>query len=74
MATTSLSGKCQAKVNAGVLTITYATRPPGAGKSMLARRLTTMLPDITLPEALETMRIRSVASPAYYCDVAIIRP
>ncbi len=35
--------------------------PPGAGKSMLARRLTTILPDITLPDALETTRIHSVA-------------
>jgi energy-coupling factor transporter ATP-binding protein EcfA2 len=35
--------------------------PPGAGKSMLARRLTTILPDLTLPEAIETTRIHSVA-------------
>jgi magnesium chelatase family protein len=35
--------------------------PPGAGKSMLARRLTTILPAMTLPEALETTRIHSVA-------------
>jgi magnesium chelatase family protein len=35
--------------------------PPGAGKSMLARRLTTILPDMTLAEAIETMRIHSVA-------------
>jgi magnesium chelatase family protein len=35
--------------------------PPGAGKSMLARRLTTILPDMTLPEAIETTRIHSVA-------------
>jgi len=35
--------------------------PPGAGKSMLARRLPTILPPMTLPEALETTRIHSVA-------------
>jgi magnesium chelatase family protein len=28
---------------------------------MLARRLTTILPDMTLPEAIETTRIHSVA-------------
>ena len=35
--------------------------PPGAGKSMLARRLITILPAMTLPEAIETTRIHSVA-------------
>src|ERR671923_1931284 len=35
--------------------------PPGAGKSMLARRLTTILPAMTLAEALETTRIHRVA-------------
>src|SRR5512145_826404 len=35
--------------------------PPGAGKSMLARRLTTILPAMTLAEAIETARIHSVA-------------
>jgi magnesium chelatase family protein len=35
--------------------------PPGAGKSMLARRLTTILPVMTLAEALETTRIHRVA-------------
>src|SRR5687768_9945814 len=34
---------------------------PGAGKSMLARRLATILPDMTLAEALETTRIHSIA-------------
>jgi magnesium chelatase family protein len=34
---------------------------PGAGKSMLARRLATILPDMTLAEAIETTRIHSVA-------------
>jgi magnesium chelatase family protein len=34
---------------------------PGTGTSMLARRLTTILPDMTLAEAIETTRIHSVA-------------
>jgi len=33
--------------------------PPGSGKTMLARRLTTILPDLTTEEALETTRIHS---------------
>lgn len=35
--------------------------PPGAGKTMLARRLPTILPSLTLDEALETTKIQSVA-------------
>ncbi len=34
--------------------------PPGSGKSMLARRLPTILPDMTLAEALDTTAIYSV--------------
>ena len=34
--------------------------PPGAGKSMLARRLPTILPALTLEEALEVTRVHSV--------------
>lgn len=34
--------------------------PPGSGKTMLARRIPTILPDLTLEEALETTRIHSV--------------
>jgi len=35
--------------------------PPGSGKTMLARRLPTILPNISLEEALETTKIHSVA-------------
>jgi len=35
--------------------------PPGAGKTMLARRLPTILPPLSLEEALETTKIHSVA-------------
>lgn len=35
--------------------------PPGAGKSMLAKRLPTILPPMSLEEALETTKIHSVA-------------
>lgn len=35
--------------------------PPGAGKTMLARRLPTILPSLSVEEALETTRVHSVA-------------
>ncbi|MCU0368609.1 MAG: YifB family Mg chelatase-like AAA ATPase [Cyclobacteriaceae bacterium] len=35
--------------------------PPGAGKTMLAKRLPSILPPLTLNEALETTKIHSVA-------------
>jgi len=35
--------------------------PPGAGKTMLAKRLPTILPPLSLQEALETTKIHSVA-------------
>lgn len=35
--------------------------PPGSGKSMLAKRLPSILPDMTLDEAMETTKLHSIA-------------
>jgi magnesium chelatase family protein len=39
----------------------YMVGPPGSGKTMLARRLPTILPDLSGDEALETTAVHSVA-------------
>lgn len=49
--------------------------PPGAGKTMLAKRLPTILPPLNLHEALETTKIHSVAGKLSAKDALLsIRP
>ena len=49
--------------------------PPGAGKTMLAKRLPTILPPLTLQESLETTKIHSVAGKmAKEASLVSIRP
>ena len=49
--------------------------PPGAGKTMLARRLPSILPPLSLYEALETTKIHSVAGKLSTADALItVRP
>lgn len=49
--------------------------PPGAGKTMLAKRLPTILPPLTLHESLETTKIHSVAGKLSTKDALVtVRP
>lgn len=48
--------------------------PPGAGKSMMAKRVPTILPPLTLSEALETTKIHSVAHYRSEKGLITIRP
>lgn len=49
--------------------------PPGAGKTMLARRLPSILPPLSLYEALETTKIHSVAGKLAATDALVtVRP
>lgn len=49
--------------------------PPGAGKTMLARRLPSILPPLSLYEALETTKIHSVAGKLAAADALVtVRP
>lgn len=48
--------------------------PPGAGKTMLAKRLPSILPPMTLEEALETTKIHSVAGKVKDTGILTQRP
>ncbi|MCK4328813.1 YifB family Mg chelatase-like AAA ATPase [candidate division WOR-3 bacterium] len=48
--------------------------PPGSGKTMLARRLPSVLPELTLPESLETTKIHSVIGALAGKAIVAIRP
>ena len=50
------------------------TGPPGSGKTMLARRITTILPPMTREEALEVTKIYSVAGLFKAEDIIRERP
>jgi magnesium chelatase family protein len=48
--------------------------PPGSGKTMLARRLPTILPPFTFEEALETSVVHSVAGLTHDGGLVTVRP
>ena len=48
--------------------------PPGSGKSMLASRLTTILPPMTTDEAIETSMIKSIAGQLDNSGICFSRP
>ena len=48
--------------------------PPGSGKSMLASRLTTILPPMTTEEAIETSMIKSIAGQLNENGISFSRP
>ncbi len=48
--------------------------PPGAGKTMLAKRISSILPPLTIDEALETTKIYSVAGKLSTGQLMVSRP
>lgn len=47
--------------------------PPGAGKTMMAERLNSLLPDMNLDEALETTAVLSISGNRYISGGALVR-
>jgi magnesium chelatase family protein len=48
--------------------------PPGSGKTMLAQRIPTILPEMSFPEAIETTKIHSVAGKMDGRPLVAVRP
>ena len=48
--------------------------PPGAGKTMLVKRLNTIMPDLTLDEAIEITKIHSIAGELKNDGIITTRP
>jgi len=48
--------------------------PPGSGKTMLLRRLPSILPDLTWEEAIETMELHSLIPGHYSQGICVSRP
>lgn len=48
--------------------------PPGSGKSMLAKRVPSILPDMTFEEMIETTKIHSIAGTLHHDGLVTSRP
>ena len=48
--------------------------PPGSGKTMLAKRVSTILPDMTIEESLETTKIHSITGLTSKTGIIATRP